>query len=104
MKLQQFLEHHGIVKNPFAEEDAQTDPVFKEHCIVSTHHPSWDKIYGDPLEPATSVVFVEKGSGKTALRLQIAQHLGEHNRRRPDRRVFVVHYDDLNPFLDRFRD
>lgn len=104
MKLQQFLEHHGIVKNPFAEEDAQTDPVFKEHCIVSTHHPSWDKIYGDPLEPATSVVFGEKGSGKTALRLQIAQHLGEHNRRRPDRRVFVVHYDDFNPFLDRFRD
>ena len=104
MKLQQFLEHHGMAKNPFAEEDAQTDPVFKEHCISSTHHPSWDKIYGDPAEPATSVVFGEKGSGKTALRLQIARHLAEHNRRNPLRRVFVIQYDDFNPFLDKFRD
>jgi hypothetical protein len=104
MKLQQFLEHHGVGKNPFAEEDAQTDPVFKEHCIGGVYHPSWDKIYGDPLEPATSVVFGEKGSGKTALRLQIAQHIAEHNRRRPDRQAFVIQYDDFNPYLDRFRD
>jgi len=104
MKLQQFLEHHGIGKNPFAEEDAQTDPVFKEHCISGTYHPSWDKIYGDPAEPATSVVFGEKGSGKTALRLQIARHLAEFNRRNPLRRVFVIQYDDFNPFLDRFRE
>jgi hypothetical protein len=27
MKVQQFLDHHGIARNPFAEEDAQTDPV-----------------------------------------------------------------------------
>ena len=77
MKTQQFLEHHGIRTNPFAEEDAQTDPVFKDHCIASTHHPTWDKIYGDPAEPATSIVFGEKGSGKTAMRLQIVRHLAE---------------------------
>ena len=104
MKLQRFLEHHGIARNPFAEEDAQTDPVFKEHCISGTFHPGWDKIYGDPLEPATSIVFGEKGSGKTALRLQIARHLAEHNRKFPSKRVFVVHYDDFNPLLDRFRE
>ena len=104
MKIQQFLEHHGIVRNPFAEEDAQTDPVFKDHCIASTYHPTWDKVYGDPAEPATSVVFGEKGSGKTAMRLQIARHLQEYNREHPRRRVCVVHYDDFNPFLDRFRD
>ena len=68
MKIQQFLDHHGISVNPFSEEDAQTDPVFKDHCILSTYHPSWDKVYGDPAEPATSIVFGEKGSGKTALR------------------------------------
>lgn len=104
MKLQQFLEHHGIARNPFAEEDAQTDPVFKEHCIASTYHPTWDKIYGDPTEPSTSIVFGEKGAGKTAMRLQIARHLERYNRDHPDRQVFVVHYDDFNPFLDRFRD
>lgn len=104
MKIQQFLDHHGVRCNPFAEEDAQTDRVFKEHCIETTFHPNWDKVFGDPSEPATSLVFGEKGSGKTAMRLQIARHVAEHNRRRPDARLLVIHYDDFNPFLDRFRD
>ena len=90
--------------NPFAEEDAQTDPVFKDHCIDSTYHPTWDKIYGDPAEPATSIVFGEKGSGKTAMRLQIVRHLAGYNRQHPRQRMFVIEYDDFNPFLDRFRD
>ena len=59
---------------------AQTDPVFKDHCIDSTYHPTWDKIYGNPAEPATSLVFGEKGPGKTALRLQIVRHLAAYNR------------------------
>jgi hypothetical protein len=104
MKIHQFLEHHGVERNPFAEEDAQTDPVFKEHCIESTFHPTWDKIYGDPGEPSTSIVFGEKGAGKTAMRLQIALHLERYNREHADRRSLVVHYDDFNPFLDRFRE
>ncbi|MEX0936478.1 MAG: hypothetical protein WDZ59_01365 [Pirellulales bacterium] len=104
MKIRQLLEHHGIVANPFAEEDAQTDPVFKEHCIASTYHPTWDKVYGNPEDPSTSLVLGEKGSGKTAMRLQIARHLAEHNRSAPNRRLFVIEYDDFNPFLDRFAD
>jgi hypothetical protein len=103
MKTQQFLEHHGIRTNPFAEEDAQTDPVFKDYCILSTHHPAWDKIYGNPAEPATSIVFGEKGAGKTAMRLQIVRHLAQYNADHPDERVWVIEYDDFNPFLDRFR-
>ncbi|HTM54702.1 MAG TPA: hypothetical protein VL175_11770 [Pirellulales bacterium] len=104
MKTEQFFEHHGIRSNPFAEEDAQTDPVFKEFCIDSTRHPTWDKIYGEPADPATSIVFGEKGSGKTALRLQIVRHLSEYNRKNPAKRAYVIEYDDFNPFLDRFRD
>src|SRR5437667_6728546 len=104
MKVQQFLDHHGIARNPFAEEDAQTDPVFKEYCIESTYHPTWDKVYGDPSEPSTAIIFGEKGSGKTAMRLQLARHLELYNERHPGQRLFVVHYDDFNPFLDRFRD
>lgn len=104
MKIQPFLEHHGIAHNPFAEEDAQTDPVFKQHCISRTYHPSWDKIYGDPASPATAVVFGEKGAGKTALRLQIVRHLAQHNQRQPLARALVIEYDDFNPFLDRFRE
>jgi hypothetical protein len=104
MKIQQFLQHHGIASNPFADEDAQTDLVFKATCINNTFHPTWDKIYGDPSEPATSVVFGEKGSGKTAIRLQIARHLTDYNADHPKHQVFVVQYDDFNPFLDRFRE
>ena len=91
MKIQQFLEHHGVASNPFADEDAQTDLVFKGACIRTVFHPTWDKIYGDPTEPATSVVFGEKGSGKTALGLQIVRCLADYNADHPDRQVFVVH-------------
>lgn len=104
MNIQSFFEHHGILRNPFAEEDAQTDPVFKDHCISSSYHPVWDKVYGDPTEPSTAVVFGPKGSGKTAMRLQIDRHLSRYNQDHPDRRVFIVRYDDFNPFLDHFRE
>ncbi|MBM4074493.1 MAG: hypothetical protein FJ267_02465 [Planctomycetes bacterium] len=102
MKVQQFLDHHGLTQNPFSQEDAQTDPLFQTFCARETFHPAWDKIYGDPGTPTTAVVFGEKGSGKTALRLQIVDHTAKYNRNNPDRRVFVVEYDDFNPFLDCF--
>jgi hypothetical protein len=102
MNIQHFLEHHGIVRNPFAEEDAQTDPVFKDHCISSAYHPIWDKVYGDPKEPSTSIIFGPKGSGKTAMRLQIDRHLARYNDEHPQQRIYVIRYDDFNPFLDHF--
>ncbi|TWT96419.1 hypothetical protein [Neorhodopirellula pilleata] len=102
MNTQSFLEHHGIIRNPFAEEDAQTDPVFKQHCIRNAYHPAWDKVYGDPTEPATAIIFGPKGSGKTAMRLQVDQHLIQFNEQNPEDRVYIIRYDDFNPFLDHF--
>ena len=102
MNIQSFLEHHGIVRHPFAEEDAQTDQVFKEHCIANAYHPVWDKVYGDPKDPSTAIVFGPKGSGKTAMRLQIRRHLKKFNQENPSSRVFTIAYDDFNPFLDHF--
>jgi hypothetical protein len=93
-----------MTENPFADEDAQTDLIFKGYCITNTYHPTWDKIYGNPAEPATAIVFGEKGSGKTAMALQIVRHLADHNADHAGHRVFVVRYDDFNPFLDRFRE
>lgn len=103
MKINDFLEHHGVSGNPFSEEDAQTDLVFKTHCSTNTFHPCWDKLYGDPSEPTTAIAFGEKGSGKTALRLQMVRALTEFNADHPNRRPLVIEYADLNPFLDRFR-
>ncbi len=103
MRVQQLLEYHGISVNPFAEEDAQSDPVFKERCRDATYHPDWDKVYGDPSDPATSIVFGEKGAGKTAMRMQIAGRIARHNSQAKNGgRLFVIEYDDFNPFLDHF--
>ncbi|MGL4593660.1 MAG: hypothetical protein ACRCUY_02905, partial [Thermoguttaceae bacterium] len=103
MKIRDLFEHHGIMGNPFAEEDAQNDVVFKSSCIKTSFHSAWDKVYGDPAEPSTSVVFGEKGSGKTALRIQMTRILSEYNTDHPESRPIVVDYSDLNPFIDRFR-
>ena len=108
MKAEQFLKHHGLADDPFAQEDAGSDRVFLARP-AATKHPAWSKILGDPAAPGTAVVFGEKGSGKTALRHQIAAALHDHNLDAAgagdgSRRVFVVHYDDFNPFLDSFRE
>ena len=103
MKTEQFMRHHGVAGNPFSEEDAQTDTVFKQGCLEKIHHPAWDKFFGSPSDPSTALVFGEKGSGKTALRLQAASEFEAYNRANPDHRVFVIAYDDFNPYLDHFR-
>ena len=102
MDLKQFFCHYKLKRNPFSEEDAQTDGVFRDHCIATTYHPAWDKVLGDLSYPTTSIVFGEKGSGKTAIRLQVARSIEDYNAKNKDRRVFLVPYDDFNPLLDRF--
>ena len=104
MKTSQFLEHHGIGINPFSQEDAQADHIFQQHCAETIYHPAWDKILGDCSNPSTSVVFGEKGAGKTALRIQLLNAIRTWNGKNPNDRAFVISYDDLNPFLDAFRD
>ena len=104
MKIQQLLEHYGVGINPFSQEDAQSDHIFQQHCAETIYHAAWDKIVGDFDSPSTAVVFGEKGAGKTAIRLQLVNAVREHNRREPRNRAFVICYDDLNQFLDTFRD
>lgn len=100
MKITQFLDHHGVKDNPFGQEDAQSDQVFRQHCLDSAHHPAWAKILGSPNEPSTAIVFGEKGAGKTALRLQLVEEMSLYNAANPGKRVFIIEYDDFNPFLD----
>ncbi len=99
MTEQEFLQHHDLVRNPFVDEDAQTDTVFRDFCIGGTFHPSWSKVVGDAKQPATAIVFGAKGSGKTAMRLQLINHVSRHNAEHPDQRVFLVCYDDFNAYL-----
>ena len=103
MKLRDYFEHFGIEGNPFSEEDAQKDHVFQEHCIETTFHPAWDKLYGKPAEPDTAIIFGEKGSGKTALRYQMINAVKKYNDHHSDRHPLVIEYANWNPFLDHFR-
>jgi hypothetical protein len=101
MNAQTFFEHHGIDANPFAAEEARLDPIFDRLPGGATDHPDFAKIMGRIDQPATAVVFGEKGSGKTAIRLMLGRKINEHNQHPDNPPVLVVAYDDLNPVLDK---
>ncbi len=102
MNIGTFFEHWGVSENPFGAEEARHDAVFGRLGFGPTTHPDFAKILGSLDRPSTSVVFGEKGSGKTAIRLQIERRIAQHNDANPDDKVLLVAYDDLNPNLDRF--
>lgn len=68
------------------------------------HHSDFDKILGDLRRPGASVVFGEKGSGKTALRFQLGRRILDHNAAHPGAKVLLLGYDDLNAFCDRIHE
>jgi hypothetical protein len=102
MNVSTFFEHWGIAENPFRAEEARHDAVFARLEEGPAAHPDFEKIRGEFEQPATSIVFGEKGSGKTAIRLQIENDLEHFNDGKQNGRCFFIGYDDLNPILDRF--
>jgi len=103
MNIDSFFAHHGIRENPFGAEEARHDPVFGRLAPrAQKSHPEFDKVLGRIERPHASVVFGEKGAGKTALRLLIGKAVAQHNEGHPRERALLVAYDDLNPVLDRF--
>ena len=123
MTLTDFLRHWSLTENPFRGEEARSDPVFNRMSGANTgpnavrasdngqppldpgtFHSDFEKIIGDLRRPASSVVFGEKGSGKTAIRLQIARRIADHNAANPGAKVLLVPYDDLNGTLDRLHE
>ncbi len=121
MTLSAFLEHWSLAENPFRAEEARQDPVFTRLASLPptvpsdrpfgaigtprpgsrVQHPDFEKIVGDFGRPSTAIVFGEKGSGKTAIRLQLAEHIASYNASRPGARVLLLPYDELNTVLDR---
>ncbi len=49
MRMQEFFEHWGLERNPFADEDAQSDPVFKQVMAAAVRRPGAAKLASDPL-------------------------------------------------------
>ncbi|MEM9559028.1 MAG: hypothetical protein AAF995_01880 [Planctomycetota bacterium] len=115
MNLSRLFDHWKISENPFRGEEARHDAVFARVGLAEgpggpvggdggrAAHSEFEKILGELTRPATSVVFGEKGSGKTAIRLQIADRVRAHNACTPTERLFLISYDDLNVFLDQLQ-
>lgn len=101
MNVAGFFQQWGIAENPFQAEEARHDPVFARLGSGPTSHPDFEKVVGDCGRPSSAIVFGEKGSGKTAIRLQLGERIEAHNAAHPTSRVLLVAYDDLNPMLDR---
>lgn len=101
MELQRFFEHWNLNDDPFKAEEAGTDAVYARSMEGAVTHPDFQKIYGSPEHPSSSIVFGEKGSGKTAMRLLMERQLKAHNETCPQEKVWIIGYDDLNPVLDR---
>jgi hypothetical protein len=95
------LEHWQITENPFRAEEARHDSVFQRLDPVAVTHPDFEKVVGDLHRPGAAIVFGEKGAGKTAIRLQLAERIRRHNALNPASRALLVGYDDWNPVLDR---
>ena len=118
MNLDQFFAHWRITENPFRGEEARHDAVFARMAGlngqpasttnlaggdnlagkgVAATHADFEKIVGSLEQLSTAVVFGEKGSGKTAIRLQITRQVIAHNAANPGRKIFLIAYDDLTP-------
>ncbi|MEM1071978.1 MAG: hypothetical protein AAGB48_00280 [Planctomycetota bacterium] len=110
MNLQHFFDHWSITENPFRSEEARQDAVFArigveaEGATLAASHSDFEKILGQIARPSTSIVFGEKGSGKTAIRLQIAAAIAKHNKDNPEHKALLIAYDELNGVLDRFHE
>lgn len=110
MNVSQFLGHWGLTDNPFRGEEARHDGVLRRltssvpGAPTGFVHSAFDKVLGSIEEPSTAIVFGEKGSGKTAIRLQLEQHVASHNASHASSRTLLVAYDDLNTMLDRLHE
>jgi len=103
MNLETFFGHHQIRDNPFSAEEARLDPVFDRLVGDGSLHPDFPKVLGQPDKPSTAIVFGEKGSGKTAIRIMIEREIDQHNETADEQsRILLVAYDNLNPFIDAF--
>ena len=99
MFIETWRKHWGLTQDPFSCEDADKDVILPRMSETAVHS-AFDRLYGDPLSPAPGIVFGEKGSGKSGLRLAMRRKLSgpAHGAR-----VLCTEYLDFDGYLERFR-
>lgn len=88
-------QHWSLDEDPFVQEDADKDPVLRRVPLEAVHS-SFDRLYGSVEAPGPGVVFGEKGSGKSSLRLAMKRRLDEES-------AFAVEYIEFDSFLSEAR-
>ena len=101
MFLTTWRQHWALEKDPFACEDADKDLVLDEMTETAVHS-AFDRVYGDPSSPAPGIVFGEKGSGKSGMRIAMRRRLEALTRPAGDR-ILTSEYVDFDVYLERFR-
>ena len=94
--------HWGLIEDPFAYEDADKDPILarvEEDAV----HSSFDRVFGSIDAPGPGIVFGEKGSGKSGLRLAIRERLEQEAQRDDGPGPFHVEYDRFDHYLESLR-
>lgn len=102
MFIETWRKHWGLSQDPFACEDADKDLILTR-MDTSAVHSGFDRLFGDPESPAPGIIFGEKGSGKSGLRLTMRRRLETYNYDNPEKRVFYVEYNDFDGFIEQFR-
>ena len=102
MFVETWRKHWGLTQDPFACEDADKDSILSRMDLEAVHS-GFDRLFGDPASPAPGIVFGEKGSGKSGLRLTMKRRIGDYNETNPKERVFCSEYNDFDVFLEHFR-
>lgn len=96
---QTWRQHWGLSEDPFACEDADKDLILASVDPAAVHS-GFDRIFGNPRSPAPGIVFGEKGSGKSGLRLMTRRWLERHDQQHPEARTFVIEYVDFDAGLE----
>ncbi len=90
--------HWALDEDPFVQEDADKDTVLARVPMEAVHS-SFDRLYGSTDAPGPGIVFGEKGSGKSSLRLAMKRRLVGDK----DARAFFVEYIEFDSFLTEAR-
>ncbi|MFT5735354.1 MAG: hypothetical protein ACJA2W_002276 [Planctomycetota bacterium] len=90
--------HWALDEDPFVQEDADKDTVLARVPMEAVHS-SFDRLYGSTDVPGPGIVFGEKGSGKSSLRLAMKRRLKSD----PSAGAFFVEYIEFDSFLTEAR-
>ncbi len=91
----EWLRSLGFKGNPFAEREAEREKTLSEYFIAGPHY---SDMLGDLHDPRTSILFADRGCGKTAYRLMIAEECRPAQMKST---VLAASYTDFDRVIDR---